>query len=150
MSRHLKFPALSPTGKPRHGRHLWLFFREQQQNSVYVDFPATDSCAVGRTMCGAGCVDTFSHHRTAASAAMLAPTTKPAWAAHCTATCSKDLTLCGDLCVNLKTTAQTLRRLWHVLSQRSGMLKRRLHDGLFPAALLSRRCSPTKAPARLA
>ena len=104
MSRHLKFFALSMLAST-----VTVAACSSANSSklpVYVDFPATNSCAVGRTMCGAGCADTFSHPQNCGVCSNACPDNQACVGGHCTATCSKDLTLCGDLCVNLMTTAK--------------------------------------------
>jgi len=58
---------------------------------VYVDFPP-DTCAVGRTICGAGCVDPLSHPQNCGICDSVCPANQACVGGICTATCPRDTT----------------------------------------------------------
>jgi len=99
MSRHLKFPALSPLAS------LVMVATCGCSSGTAAKLPSTSTfpqpiAAQWDAPCAArGAWTRSATHRTAASAAMLAPTTKPAWAATAPPPVPK-ISRCAAICVS--------------------------------------------------
>ena len=92
-----------------------------QRLPTYIDFPDTDSCAVGRTLCGdcsscdptandnscisCGCYDLTSHPDNCGACGTMCLSGQVCVGGQCTTSCPSGSTVCDSVCVNLSTSA---------------------------------------------
>ena len=80
-------------------------FQSKSALPVYFDFPDAGTCAIGREICGDGCVDELSHPGNCGRCGNACAAGEVCVGGYCTASCPTGQTVCNGLCTLLSEAA---------------------------------------------